>query len=106
MSSHDRGRAVAHRWRVPALTVAAFILLGLFLPLFQPGFRAGEKRPVSVVSAVCSVLFWADTLLLPRAARGSVKIPVNLLTSAGWGLVVGLLLSLVRRGARAPAKRR
>ena len=52
---------------------------------------------IFVVGAVCSVLLWADTLLLPRGTRDSVGIPVNLLTSAGWGLGIGLLLSRVRR---------
>jgi hypothetical protein len=99
-----------HRARGPAVrlivaSTVVFVLVGCFLPATLPGQGGGEPPPQTVVYDVCTVLFWADTLFLTPTVSDWVRLPVNLLTSALWGLLAGAALcGLVcrpRRGRRA-----
>ena len=76
--------------KVVLSAVVVFVLLGVFLPAALPATMGGQAEPNTPVRVICRVLFWIDTIFLPRGTWDGVRIPVNLLTCVVWGLVVGL----------------
>ena len=92
-----RSRGPILRPRLLLACVAAFLLLGMFLPATIPGQGSGEPRPSVFTYDVCTALFWIDTLFLPASVPDWIGITVNLLTCVLWGVVVGLLACWLHR---------
>ena len=76
--------------------VAAFVVVGAFLPTFLPGRSFDERPPASTLRSVCEILYWLQERL-PRGTPDSIRIPVGLVSLALWGTACGLLYLGVSR---------